>query len=609
MRSFGEVLNDIRQDKNVSVAQIEKLGISKSRWYRIAVGEAELSLKELTDVLTLLTMTFSELAIAVGTPLLRPYSIVSLFSMPLPKLAEAVENERIGAADGPDDYALLAAEIVQDLRTTGDINSDSVAKLTTMLLETENYTLMELNIAGLLAALLGPADFMVVYQRYVRTITMFTTYLPIDIWGIATQMHIQAIKKFLMVPANRSRENTRFILEAIINQPTASGTVELLMLKRLAIYVRDDEAFENPMLDGLVNSMLEAAEREQALTIGLEPSDLNLRKVWDAYRSERETYWRPAENDHHFPVFAAGTELPYFNHFGKLFQWIMAGKNITVDQIEAVGISAYKLKRAYKDPDLLHLSDLECLMRQMRLIPADLDASIKSQFINTEADTWVQYTPELTAPGMYHVMAEVARHNYERTKNHLDLEISFRYRAMDGMANYPGWLTSDDAVTLGHEIMDVLMGMDVWHERELRLIKYGILGINSVAETEVWQRQFENIYTKTNAPYALLDNILEALELATFRAALLENRELVQFYTTLSRQLGTQQVRDGSLALQWRWIMLDFFEIIFDNPQRVIRLLSHYIVDYQTMTGDSEAVGRFRTILQALVERENPSQA
>lgn len=72
MRSFGEVLNDIRQDKNVSVAQIEKLGISKSRWYRIAVGEAELSLKELTDVLTLLTMTFSELAIAVGTPLLRP---------------------------------------------------------------------------------------------------------------------------------------------------------------------------------------------------------------------------------------------------------------------------------------------------------------------------------------------------------------------------------------------------------------------------------------------------------------------------------------------------------------------------------------------------------
>lgn len=367
---------------------------------------------------------------------------------------------------------------MQDIRTTGNIiDFDAVTKLTTMLLETENYTLIELSIAGLLAALLDPDDFMVVYQRYVRTITMFNTYLPIDVWGIATQMHIQAIKKFLMVPSNRSRENTRFILEAIINQPTASGTVELLMLKRLAIYVRDDEAFENPMLDGIVNSMLEAAEREQALTIGLEPSDLNLRKVWEAYRAERDSYWQAATDDKHFPVFAAGTELPYFNHFGTLFKWIMAGKNITVEQIEAAGVSAYKLKRAYKDPDLLHSSDLECLMRQMGLIPADLDASISSQFINTETETWVQYTPELTAPGMYHVMAEVAKHNYDHTKSRRDLEVSYRYRAMDGMANYPGWLTSDDAVTLGHEIMDELMSLDVWHERELRLIKYGILGL------------------------------------------------------------------------------------------------------------------------------------
>lgn len=76
---------------------------------------------------------------------------------------------------------------MQDIRTTGNIiDFDAVTKLTTMLLETENYTLIELNISGLLAALLDPDDFMVVYQRYVRTITMFNTYLPIDVWGIAT---------------------------------------------------------------------------------------------------------------------------------------------------------------------------------------------------------------------------------------------------------------------------------------------------------------------------------------------------------------------------------------------------------------------------------------
>lgn len=43
MRPYGEVLNDIRADKNVSISEIEQFGISKSRWYRFVAGEAELS--------------------------------------------------------------------------------------------------------------------------------------------------------------------------------------------------------------------------------------------------------------------------------------------------------------------------------------------------------------------------------------------------------------------------------------------------------------------------------------------------------------------------------------------------------------------------------------
>ena len=130
----------------------------------------------------------------------------------------------------------------------------------------------------------------------------------------------------------------------------------MLMLKRLAIYVRDDEAFENPMLDGLVNSMLEAAEREQALTIGLETSDLNLRKVWDAYRSERETYWRPAENDHHFPVFA-GTELLTVSIIlGSCFNGLWLVRILRSIKLKQLVFQPLKLKRAC-DPDLLPLSD------------------------------------------------------------------------------------------------------------------------------------------------------------------------------------------------------------------------------------------------------------
>lgn len=148
------------------------------------------------------------------------------------------------------------------------------------------------------------------------------------------QMHVQVIKKFLIDPKNRNRENPRFILEAIINQPTTVDTVELKILRRLAMLVRDDEMMLNPALDDLVTSFLAAAEREQASAIGIAPSDLNLTLIWQTYRAERESFWQPAETPNHFPVYAAGTEVPYFEHFGKLFQWVVQGKHITTATID-----------------------------------------------------------------------------------------------------------------------------------------------------------------------------------------------------------------------------------------------------------------------------------
>ena len=329
MRPYGEVLNDIRADKNVSISEIEQFGISKSRWYRFVAGEAELSLKELIDVLTLLTMTFSELAMAVKVPLFRPFSTVSMFATSLDQLKnDVIETEKTVAEAGPDDYGYQVAQMVLYIRENGGYDPTLFASLKKLLLENDSYTIFELNVAGLLAYGLTPEEFMVVYQRFARSITMFNTYLPIDVWGIAMQMHVQAIKKFLVDPKNRNRENTRFILEAIINQPATDDTVELKILRRLAMFVRDDEMLEKPALDDLVKAFLDAAERERAGVVGLAPSDLNLALIWQIYRAERDSFWQPATTDEHFPVYAAGTEVPYFEHFGKLFQWVIDRKSV-----------------------------------------------------------------------------------------------------------------------------------------------------------------------------------------------------------------------------------------------------------------------------------------
>ncbi|WP_241691789.1 hypothetical protein [Weissella cibaria] len=74
---------------------------------------------------------------------------------------------------------------------------------------------------------------------------------------------------------------------------------------------------------------------------------------------------------------------------------------------------------------------------------------------------------------------------------------------------------------------------------------------------------------------------------------------MVAYYTLLARDLGREQVRDGSLWLQWRWAMLDYYEWFFDDPTALVSMLSNFVVDYQTLTGNF-AMMRYRSILQAL---------
>lgn len=135
MRPYGEVMNDIRADQNVSISGIEQFGISKSRWYRFVAGEAELSLKELIDVLTLLTMTFFELAMAAKVPLFRPFSTVSMFALLLDQLkTDVIETEKTVAVAGPDDYGHQLAQMVLYISENGTYNPTLFESLKELLL-------------------------------------------------------------------------------------------------------------------------------------------------------------------------------------------------------------------------------------------------------------------------------------------------------------------------------------------------------------------------------------------------------------------------------------------------------------------------------------------
>ncbi len=70
--------------------------------------------------------------------------------------------------------------------------------------------------------------------------------------------------------------------------------------------------------------------------------------------------------------------------------------------------------------------------------------------------------------------------------------------------------------------------------------------------------------------------------------------------TQLARDLGREQVRDGSLRLQWRWTILEYYEWFFDDPTALVSMLRNFVIDYQTLTGNFAMMLRYRAILQAL---------
>ena len=58
---LAERINALRDEKNITVEDIERAGISRSRYYRFVRGETQISVVDLSRLLKLLAVSFSEL--------------------------------------------------------------------------------------------------------------------------------------------------------------------------------------------------------------------------------------------------------------------------------------------------------------------------------------------------------------------------------------------------------------------------------------------------------------------------------------------------------------------------------------------------------------------
>ncbi|MEE6706284.1 hypothetical protein [Weissella confusa] len=56
LRTIGQVINEVRREKRVSLAEIVALGISKSRYYRFIEGEIDMSMIDMMSIMDALTI-------------------------------------------------------------------------------------------------------------------------------------------------------------------------------------------------------------------------------------------------------------------------------------------------------------------------------------------------------------------------------------------------------------------------------------------------------------------------------------------------------------------------------------------------------------------------
>ena len=75
LRTIGQVINEVRREKRVSLAEIVALGISKSRYYRFIEGEIDMSMIDMMSIMDALTISFSELGMLAGKSRFQDISI------------------------------------------------------------------------------------------------------------------------------------------------------------------------------------------------------------------------------------------------------------------------------------------------------------------------------------------------------------------------------------------------------------------------------------------------------------------------------------------------------------------------------------------------------
>lgn len=597
LRTIGQVINEVRREKRVSLAEIVALGISKSRYYRFIEGEIDMSMIDMMSIMDALTISFSELGLLTGKSRFQDISIRWLMNADINELTQRTQ----GVDDQDTDFRKLLFQAVVALRK-GESMQEAVTQMYERLVTIDIFTLLDIVAFAVIAPELTVGQFKRLYLCYARSMSNFQNYLTNDMYDAVLTIHLAAVDKLLVQPENRSYDNSMFVIETILNQYSEPQFMELRILQQMMQLFKTTVEGLLYTTTSRMTILLLAVKNQHVETVKTRLISVDLLPLWNEIQVSTASFWIRRHEHDAFPRFSTLPPEELFEHFGDVLRRIMKQKHITPGMAVDAGISTYKLYRTYNETHYLELEELITLMRLVDLMPSDIDAVMRRRVINVTNSTWHQYNWQHVNPLGYDAMARSMEKLYEETHLRKDLEAYFEFKSLDGLFVRRNWLQGDAADELSKKIGNELMGMEVWHAAEFRVMRYALLHVDTKAGVEMWSRSIRKALNEADQQYIQHNAVLDIYEWAILRAMLLHNKELAKSLLKESRVVNNNPA-DVPLFGRGQRRLFELYEDLIDEVPTARRQLQEHLSDFVILSGDSKFTDAYQKILRPYWEK------
>lgn len=341
LKTIGQVINDVRREKHISLAQIADLGISKSRYYRVIDGEIDMPMFDIMTIMDALTLSFAELGQLTNKACLQDITLHWLLTVDRSEL-EARAN---GVDEQDTDFRRQIFAYSLALRAD-EVTPEQSEGIFQRLVTLEAFTIIDLVGFALIAPVISDDKFKLLYVRYTAGMANNQNFLNSDLYDLILTIHMAAIDKLLLQPENRSYNSTMFVIETILNQYSEPQYMELRLLQQVMQLLKTTTDGVTFTTNNRMTTLLLSAKTQHASVIKTRLMTLDLSALWTEFQVGASNFWVKPNEHMRLPSFSTLPPEEMFDHYGDVFRWIIKQKHVTPGMVVDAGVSTYKLYKA-----------------------------------------------------------------------------------------------------------------------------------------------------------------------------------------------------------------------------------------------------------------------